>query len=165
MIGCPEAEAAVLGALLGTHSSLLLAGYLRQLEAEDFVDPRNRAVFEAMRALVDGRAAVDPVTVLGELRRSGGERAMTDDKSAGVYLADLVSAPPSVGSVGHYLQVVLEHRVRRTAEELGIRLQQIAGDASQVEVVALLREAFAGIAEQVVRLDQRARAQMAEASA
>lgn len=116
MIGCVEAEAAFLGSLLMTGTSWIATGYLSQVEAEDFTDPRHRAVLEGMRQLVEAGGPVDPIALQGQLRRSGLERSMTDDRSAGVFLADLCAIPPSVGWVGHYLLVVLEHRVRRAVE-------------------------------------------------
>jgi len=127
VIGCLEAEAALLGCLLQTQSALLTSGFLKQIEGADFTSPQHRAVLEAMHQLEAARQPIDPVTVLGQMRRTGLEQSMTADRSAGVFLADLFAAPPSVGSVGHYLLVVLEHRIRRAVEATGVRLQQVAG--------------------------------------
>ena len=144
MIGSPEAEASVLGCLL-------LGATDAVLEVEDFASPQHRAVHSAIIALHTRNEPVDAVTVVGELRRSGLESALTCDTSAGRFVADLLSAPPSVGSVGHYRRIALEHRLRRAAHEAGERLQQIAEQGSGDELGALLVEAF----DEVRRLANR----------
>lgn len=155
MIGCPEAEAAFLGCLLQQVHPFVTTGYLRQVEERDFTDPRHRAVHAAMAQLVEAGQAVDPITVLGQMRRSGLERAMTADRDAGVFLADLMAAPPSVGSAGHYLRITLEHRVRVEVEATGVRLQQLAQAADVDTVREVLRVDVAELARIVGRLTAR----------
>ena len=130
-VGCLEAETAVLGALmrLPLHEADELAA---RLEPEDFTDPRCRAVLAALVSLLAEDVEPDPVTVLGELRRAGAERSMTCDRSAGVFLDDLLAAAPAAVSAGHYARIVIEHRARRRMHEAGERLQQLAGAASLV---------------------------------
>lgn len=127
-IGCREAEAAVLGCVLQlpADEAAVLAD---RLEVEDFVEPRHRAVLAAARALLLRHEPADPITVLGELRRTGLEASFTADRAAAVYLTDLLNAAPVLGSAGHYLRVVLEHRYRRRVLEAGERLQQAAGSS------------------------------------
>jgi replicative DNA helicase len=124
-VGCLEAERAVLGCLL----SLPLRparDVAWTLQLEDFTDPRHRAVFAAISDCMLADVAADPVTVLGEMRRAGTESCMTDDRSAGTFLADLLAAAPVVASAGHYARVVVEHRARRRLVEAGERLRQVA---------------------------------------
>lgn len=133
MIGSVEAEAAFLGCLLQS-APFVTACLLRQAEPGDFTDPRHEAVFTCMQALQARHEPIDAVTVLGELRRSGLQGAMTADREAGVFLAELMEAPPSIGSGGAYLTVLLEHRVRRQVEQTGVRLQQVAGASDMTEM-------------------------------
>lgn len=123
-IGSREAERAFLGCLLQLTGPVRAA--LIAAEREDFTDPRHAAVFDAIRALYDQGQPSDPVTVLGQLRRAGLERCMTADKDAGVFLVDLMGATPSVGCVGHYLTILVEHRVRRECARLAERMTQAA---------------------------------------
>jgi replicative DNA helicase len=154
-IGCPEAEAAVLGCLLRMPWADA-AGLADQLEPEDFTDPRHRAVFEAVVALILDGTAPDPIVVLGELRRTGAERSMTCDRSAGVYLADLLAAAPAVVSGGHYARVVVEHRARRRLAEAGERLCQLAGTVPFPTVREVALDELTAVLAQVDRVSSEA---------
>lgn len=125
-IGCLEAERAVLGGLLQLNAVEAHA-LVMHVDAEDFVDARHVAVLEVIVELAGEGVAPDPVTVLGELRRSGRERCFTDDRDAGVYLSDLLAAIPSVGNLGRYARTVIEHAARRRAQTAGARIEQVAG--------------------------------------
>ena len=69
-LGEPMAEAAVLGCLLRTtseHAAALLGAFVD----EDLTVPQHRHVAAAARALLEQGHPIDPVTVLGQLRRQG----------------------------------------------------------------------------------------------
>lgn len=142
----PGAERALLGCLL--HLPVPSAHDLAfRLQPEDLTDPQLRLVLAAVRGLVLDQVPPDPVVVLGELRRTGVASNFAGDRGPAPLLAELYAAPPSVGSVGHYLRVVVEHAWRRRVQETGVRLQQAAGlttltDLEQVIAteVAALRE-------------------------
>ena len=124
-LGEPLAEAAVLGCLLRTtaeHAAALLGAFVD----EDLTVPQHRHVAAAARALLEQGHPIDPVTVLGQLRRHGTENARTDSRDAGVLLVELCQAAPSVTSAGHYLRIVLEHAYRRRAQQAAMRLLQAA---------------------------------------
>lgn len=142
-VGCPEAEAAVLGALLmlGAKGADVAAG----LEPEDFTDPRHRAVFGAVGELLEQGAATDAVIVLGHLRRSGAERSMTADRDAGVFLADLVTAAPVATCAPYYARIVVEHAARRRLVETAERLGQLAGTARLEVLAETVREEYAAV--------------------
>jgi replicative DNA helicase len=154
-IGCPEAEAAVLGCLLQMPAGEA-AALSDQLEVEDFTDPRHRAVYEAVIALVLDGTTPDPVTVLGELRRTGAERSMTCDRSAGVFLGDLLAAAPAVVNAGHYGRVVVEHRARRRLAEAGQRLLQLAGTVPFRTVREVALDEWTALLAQVDRVTSEA---------
>ena len=164
MIASPAAEAALLGCLLQMQSPLVLRGFLAQVEDADFTDPRHVAVLTAMRQLVASGQPVDAITVEGQLRRSGVEAPMTADKRAAVFLIDLLAAPPSVGSVGHYLLVILEHAVRRSIETAGVRLQQVAGASSLDDAKDVTRTDCQELARQFGRLAARESAEAGDAA-
>lgn len=155
MIASPAAEPAFLGCLLQTRAATVTRGYLGQVEDSDFTDPRNVTVVTAMRQLVAAGQPVDAITVEGQLGRSGVEAPMTADKRAAVFLVDLLAAPPSVGSVGHYLLVILEHTVRRSIEAAGVRLQQVAASSSLDDARDVTRTDCQELARQFGRLAAR----------
>lgn len=143
-VGCPEAEAAVLGCVLHLPAGQARA-LVDRLEVEDFADPRHRGVLAAARALLQRGEPADPVTVLGELRRCGLEASFAADRSAGVFLVDLYAAAPAVASAGHYLRVVLEHGWRRRVLEAGVRLQQAAGQSAVEDLHQLVCDELGAI--------------------
>lgn len=149
-VGCPEAEAAVLGAMLRMPHTDAVA-LADHLEPDDFVDPRHRAVFGAVTDLLAEGVTADPVLVLGELRRSGAERSMTCDRSAGVYLTDLLAAAPAVPSAGHYARIVLEHAARRRLHEAAERLAQVAGSGSLDLVREIVQREWVAVLDQLDR--------------
>ncbi len=128
-VGEPLAEAAVLRCLLRTdrqHAAALLAAFVD----EDLTVPQHRHVAAAARVLLEQGHPIDPVTVLGQLRRQGTENARTASRDAGVLLVELCQAAPSVSNVGHYLRIVLEHAYRRRAQQTAARLLQAAETGS-----------------------------------
>lgn len=153
-IGCVEAEAAFLSVLLQLRGEHLLGSLLRQVRDDDLSEPRNRSVLAAARAVHGRGEPVDPVTVLGELRRSGLEQSMTSDREAGVYLADLLPIG-NPGSVGAYVDVLLEHSLRRDIVTLGQRMVQVAGTADLDTVRSVIREGLPALAEQFARVNHR----------
>ena len=136
MIGCHEAEAALLGACLLAPPQAPIA--LDELMMGDFVDPRHRVTFAAMLDLIGQGVPPDPVTVLGQLRSTGQVRPFTADRDPGVYLADLASATPLPSSARHYRQIVLEHALRRRAHEAGERIKQAAEGGDPAVLLAVL---------------------------
>jgi replicative DNA helicase len=154
-VGCVEAEAAVLGALMRLHTSEADA-LAAQLVPEDFIDPRNRAVLGAIVGALADHVQPDPVTVLGELRRAGHERCWTADRSAGVYLFDLLAAAPTAVNARHYARVVVEHRARRRLHEAAERLGQLAGTASLTTVREIALDEWTAVIGQLDRVTSEA---------
>lgn len=77
-----------------------------ELEAEAFVDPRNRAVWEAMQCLRRDGTAIDEVTVGGFLKLVGRDPGFP-------YLAELQMRVPTVDNVVSYAALLREHMVNR----------------------------------------------------
>jgi replicative DNA helicase len=117
-----EAEEAVLGAVL--TAGRLLEGVAAVLEEADFYRPAHRAIWRAMLCLADQGQPTDPVTVFGELDRTG-ELA---DVGGGPFLHTLVQAVPTVANAGHYAHLVAEAARRRRVIDLGIRLAHSDAD-------------------------------------
>jgi replicative DNA helicase len=152
-IGSVEAERAFLGCLMQLGALDLLA--LGPVEPADFTDPRHAAILDAILVLFAAGQPSDPVTVLGQLRRSGLERSMTADRDAGVFLVDLLGATPSVGNAGHYLTILLEHRVRRDCARLAERITQAAEHDDLDVLRAAMNADLPALGKQWVRLNAR----------
>ena len=146
-LGEPLAEAAVLGCALQTtpdRARALLAG----LGEQDFTVPQHGHIAAAITALLGRGEPVDPVTVLGQLRRQGLEHAGTASKDAGVLLLELCQSAPTVGSGSFYARIVLEHSYRRRVQRAAVRLLQGAGYLPMADLADLVTREHHGIAAQ-----------------
>jgi len=146
-LGEPLAEAAVLGCALQTtpqHARALLAG----LAEQDFTVPQHAHIAAAITVLLSRGEPVDPVTVLGQLRRQGLEHAGTASKDAGVLLLELCQGAPTVASGSFYARIVLEHSYRRRVQRAAVRLLQGAGHLPLSDLADLVNREHHGITAQ-----------------
>ncbi len=146
-LGEPLAEAAVLGCALQTtpqHARALLAG----LAEQDFTVPQHAHIAAAITVLLGSGEPVDPVTVLGQLRRQGLEHAGTASKDAGVLLLELCQGAPTVASGSFYARIVLEHSYRRRVQRAAVRLLQGAGHLPLTDLADLVSREHHGITAQ-----------------
>jgi len=102
-----EAEKAVLGAALMDLASLSCACV--SLTANDFTDPKNRSVFEAVLSLFKEKKAVDPATVTDRLQASG----KLDFCGGPEYLQDLVDSCITPDNTPFYSRAVRENTLLR----------------------------------------------------
>lgn len=110
-----DAERAVLGAVLVQSDRLL---EVPSLGEEDFYRDAHRRIWRQMRAMVNGGAVVDTVTLRAALERAGDLEAV-----GGVaYLAGLVDGLPRSTNIVHYAQIVRDKATLRgvigAAEEM-----------------------------------------------
>jgi len=146
-LGEPLAEAAVLGCALQTtppHARALLAG----LAEQDFTVAQHAHIAAAITVLLGKGEPVDPVTVLGQLRRQGLEHAGTASKDAGVLLLELCQGAPTVASGSFYARIVLEHSYRRRVQRAAVRLLQGAGHLPLADLAELVNREHHGITAQ-----------------
>lgn len=100
-----KAEASILGAILLRNEAVSVVD---TLSPEDFYDPRNRAVFQAIRELEAKGLPIDPVTVEDRLAANGVEAVTLG------YLSDLVGVVPTADNIGYYGDIVTGHsQIRR----------------------------------------------------
>lgn len=142
----PGAEQALIGCLLHLPAGPAYELAFR-LQPEDLTQPHLRLVLEAIRSLALDQVAPDPIVVLGELRRTGTATSFAGDLGPAPVLAELYDTPPSVGSVGHYLRIVLEHSWRRRVQEAGARLQQAAGVSALVDLEQVVASEYVALRE------------------
>ena len=102
-----DAERSVLGCMLQDREALSTA--LELLSKEDFYQPANREIFDAMHLLNNQGMPVDLVTVEEELSRRG-----TLEGTGGLpYLVELSQSMPSTVNAGAYIQIVDEKATLR----------------------------------------------------
>ena len=103
-----EAERSILGAVLLDNHALNAA--VERLRPEDFFLPQHRHIFERMVQLGEKQQAIDTVTLMEDLARSGELEA-----SGGVaYLSQLADGLPRVTNVDHYARIVKEKAILRS---------------------------------------------------
>jgi replicative DNA helicase len=143
-LGEPLAEAAALGCVLRGGPDVARE-VLSRLTPGDWTVPVHAHVAAAASALLSRGEPVDPVTVLGQLRRGGLENARTASRDAGVLLIELCQGAPTTSSAGHYVRIVLEHSYRRRAQQAAIRLQQAAETGSLKDLSAVIDREHAAL--------------------
>ncbi|HXQ25099.1 MAG TPA: replicative DNA helicase [Candidatus Acidoferrales bacterium] len=103
-----EAERSILGAVLLDNHALNAA--MERLRSEDFFLPQHRRIFERMVQLGEKQQAIDTITLMEDLARSGALEA-----AGGVaYLSQLADGLPRVTNVDHYARIVKEKAILRT---------------------------------------------------
>ena len=119
-----EAEAAVLGVALNGRPEVL-----RGLQSHDFCEPRHRDVFETLKRMFVSGDSVDPVSVLGQMRRAG-TAPTTADRGAGLWLYDLWASAATPGvAYGYRRQLVAASTRRRTMQAFQRVAQAAAGES------------------------------------
>lgn len=115
-----EAEIAVLGSMLLDERAVYDA--LEELEPEDFLFKPNRAIFEAMSALVRENRPVDLVLLREQLESEGSLSGVGGDD----YLISLGDAVPTAANVRQYIQLVKEKSTLRKLAGIGNALSKDA---------------------------------------
>ena len=103
----PEAEQAVLGAMLLDQDAALRAVEL--VDDTVFYREGHRRLFRAMRALIERRSVIDPVTLNDELERRG-ELVQVGGAE---YVAELVDAAPTAANLEHHTKILREKSILR----------------------------------------------------
>ena len=111
------AEQSVIGSIFMDRECL--ANVIEHVRAEDFYDPRNKELFEAIMDLFNLDKPIDIITVAEQLRQRG-----TFEKIGGeIYLADIANSVSTSANVKYYAKIVSEYAIRR-------RLIGVANDIS-----------------------------------
>src|ERR1700729_1548437 len=102
-----EAERSILGAILLDNHSYNEAA--EKLRAEDFSLDSHRRIYSRMAELIDGRRAVDIVTLAEELAR----RKEVEAVGGVAYLASLTEGLPRRPSIEEYVRIVKDKSLAR----------------------------------------------------
>src|SRR3989338_413378 len=102
-----EAEMAVLGSMLIEESAI---GYaVEMLDTLAFYNDSNRRIFEAVLKLYSDNKAVDIVTLIEELKKTGD----LDKVGGSTYVTNLTTVVPTAANVRHYAGIVKEKSILR----------------------------------------------------
>jgi replicative DNA helicase len=102
-----EAEQAVLGAMLLDQDAALRA--VEMVDDTMFYREEHRRLFRAMRALVERRSVIDPVTLNDELERRG----ELGQVGGAEYVAELVDAAPTAANLEHHARILRDKAILR----------------------------------------------------
>ncbi len=134
------AEQCVLGGMLLSKDAI--ADVVEVIRGEDFYQPANQAVYDAVLELYGRGEPADAVTVAdllakrGELLRIGGAP----------YLHTLVASVPTAANAGYYGRIVAEQATLRRLVRAGTRIAQF-GHNAEGDVAGLVDRAQAEIYE------------------
>src|SRR5882724_3224435 len=139
----PEAEQAVLGAMLLDHNVAVEVAAIRDGDAL-FYSEEHRRLYRAMRALVECGSTIDPVTLNNELER----REELHLVGGSDYVGEIVDATPSAAGAVHHLEILIEKRALRLVIDACTQASTTAYEAkaSAVNVADLLVEKLAPVA-------------------
>lgn len=130
MIAHIESEKSVLGAMLRSPAAVGTA--TDRLRPDDFADPANREIYDAMLTLAFTSRKVDLTTLDAELTR----RCKLDMVGGGAYLVELMRMVPSAANVGAYIDIVLDksklRSVAKIAEAISRRTAADGADADKL---------------------------------
>ncbi len=111
-----EAEASVLGCLLLDKDALIKIADL--ITADDFYDPKNQIVYQAIISLFEKNSAIDLLTMTNWLE----EKKLMEKVGGSAYLTQLVNTVPTAAHVVNYALIVRKkgslRRLIQTANEI-----------------------------------------------
>ena len=127
----PVSERSVLGAMIRSRQAAQIA--LESLRPDDFYDPANREIFDAMKSLSDASRPIDLVTLDEELTRRG----RLDAVGGASYLIDLRQNVPSAANVQAYIRIVDEKATLRRliAAAEHILQESFTGEKENAEIL------------------------------
>ena len=120
------AEQAVIGSML--IDSRCIPEVLEKMKPDEFYLQLNRDIYETIYAMFAYNLAIDPVTVLDQMKVRGVYQDNCEE-----YLAELMRVTPTAANVMEYAQIVrdraLLRRLAETADEINNMVYEGAGEA------------------------------------
>ncbi len=103
-----DAEMAVLGSMLLDEEAISVA--VERLDSGCFYKDTHRKIFQAISDLFNTNKAVDLITLIDALKKSGS----LDEVGGASYLTSLANAVPTAANINHYANIVREKYILRT---------------------------------------------------
>lgn len=114
-----EAEQAVLGSIL--IDERCVGEVIGALRAADFYSTVNKEIFESITSMFNYSKAIDPVTVLDQMREDG----VYTEISPG-YIRDLMFITPTAANVMKYVEIVRDRALLRLIADAGGYISDMA---------------------------------------
>ena len=114
-----EAEQAVIGSIL--IDSRCVADVVGVLRTDDFYSSANKDIFETIFSMFNYSLAIDPVTVLDQMRAGG----VCADSTPG-YIRDLMLITPTAANVMEYAAIVKDKSLLRAIADAGGEINAMA---------------------------------------
>ncbi len=140
MPGNPEAERAVLGAIILENPAYNAAAEI--IRAEDFHQNRNKIIFSHIQQLIDTIGAVD----IQILKNSLADTKELDMIGGPLYLASLIEGVPRSLNVTHYAKIIKDKSILRNLINASNKIVEKCYEQSE-ETEAILDEAEKNIFE------------------
>ena len=123
------AEMSVLGGMLLSKDAI--ADVVEVIKSGDFYRPAHQTIYDVILDLYGRGEPADPITVSGELTRTGDIGRI----GGAPYLHTLLSSVPTAANAGYYARIVAERAVLRRLVEAGTRIVQLgyASDGGEVD--------------------------------
>jgi replicative DNA helicase len=125
-----DAEESVIGGLLFSGRAMTLVGDI--INADDFYDAKNEAIYAAIVDLDQRSRPVDLITVAEQMRQSGTLSKLAAHGSE-AYLAELLNKVATVENIAHHARIVREKATARRLILAASAIQE-RGYSEEVEV-------------------------------
>lgn len=127
----PEAERMVLGCIMLDNA--LMAEAAAVLSRDDFGLPSNATIYDAMLTIAAGGDAINPITLMAELQRSGD----LDRVGGPVAIGQLFDGVPRFSDISSYLRIVAEASTARRLIRIGsdLAVRALDGEESVAEQI------------------------------
>lgn len=143
-----ELEEAVLGALMLEREAYIIVADL--LRPESFYNPKNRYIYEAIRALAAKDQPIDLMTVVEKLKSLG----TLTEAGGPAYIAELTRKISSTAHLQYHAQIIAQKATARELIAMAARIENNAYDETQ-DVEQLMNTAEAEIFEISQRAQKR----------
>lgn len=162
-----EAEQAVLGSML--IDSRCVTDVILKLKPPDFFISVNRDIYETIISMFNYSMAIDPVTVIEQMRVNG-----SYSETSSKYIVDLMNITPTATNALQYAAIVRDKSLLRevagVADEINAMVYEGGGtsddvlEAAEKKIFAIRQGRITGGLEPVSKVLQGAYAQISEAS-
>lgn len=134
-----SAEQAVIGSIL--IDPRCVKDVLGELHGEDFYHQTNRDVFETVQAMFSAGKAIDPVTILEEMR----DRELVQEETE-EYLGQVMRMTPTAANVMEYAAIVKDRAVLRRMKDQTWEVMQNCDNGAEMaaELIKISRDQSQG---------------------
>ena len=163
-----QAEQAVIGSML-IAAPACVPGIVVMLKPGDFYLETNRDIYETIRSMFNRAQAIDPVTVLDQMKRDGIATERTES-----YLVELMHITPTATNAMEYAAIVKDKALLRTVAEASGEISELVHtgggtadevlEAAEQKIFAIRQDRTTGGLEKVSVVLQEAYAKVNEAA-